>query len=127
MPRWQIALAAVAILGGIVFQIPFGTDMEAMSSLETPAGTEAMARLEIPATPEGLETVALDVIGMTCAGCPATARLAVGKVEGVHDSDFVYETAEGFVTYDPNVTNSTEILAELTRLTGFRGEVVERN
>ena len=125
MPRWQIALAALAIFGGIVLQMPFG--MEATPPAEIPVGAEEVPRLEIPPTPEGLETVALEVIGMTCAGCPATARLAMGKVDGVQDADFLYETGEGFVTYDPDVTYPTEILAELTRWTGFRGEVTGRN
>lgn len=49
--------------------------------------------------------------------------MAVERVEGVQEATFSYERAEGFVTYDPAVTSPEEFLAELARMTDFRGTV----
>ena len=50
--------------------------------------------------------------------------MAVERVEGVEDAEFSYERGEGFVAYDPSVTNVEAIVAELKRMTGF--EATER-
>ena len=51
--------------------------------------------------------------------------MAVQRVEGVQEASFSYERAEGFVTYDPATTSPEEFLAELARMTDFRGTVRE--
>lgn len=51
--------------------------------------------------------------------------MAVERVEGVQEADFSYARAEGFVIYDPSVTSPEEFLAELARMTDFRGIVRE--
>ena len=51
--------------------------------------------------------------------------MAVQRVEGVQEASFSYERAEGFVTYDPAMTSPEEFLAELARMTDFRGTVRE--
>ncbi|MEX1258988.1 MAG: heavy-metal-associated domain-containing protein [Gemmatimonadota bacterium] len=127
MPRWQLALAAAAILGGIALHIPLGMERAVAPNAVSPASARASAPLEVPPTPEGMETLLLDVTGMTCDGCAATARMAVSQVGGVHDAGFLHESAQGFVTFDPDVTNPTDILGELSRLTGVRADVVDRN
>jgi copper chaperone CopZ len=49
--------------------------------------------------------------------------VAVERVEGVQEASFSYELAEGFVTYDPSMTSPEQILAELARMTDYRGTV----
>ena len=51
--------------------------------------------------------------------------MAVERVEGVEQASFSYERAEGFVTYDPAMTSPEQFLAELARMTDFRGTVRE--
>ncbi len=51
--------------------------------------------------------------------------MAVQRVEGVQEASFSFERAEGFVTYDPAMTSPEEFLAELARMTDFRGTVRE--
>ena len=51
--------------------------------------------------------------------------MAVQRVEGVQEASFSYERAEGFVTYDPEMTSPEEFLAELAEMTDFRGTVRE--
>ena len=51
--------------------------------------------------------------------------MAVERVEGVEEASFSYDRAEGFVTYDPAMTSPEEFLAELARMTDFRGTVRE--
>lgn len=46
-------------------------------------------------------------------------------MEGVQKADFSYERAEGFVTYDTTKTSPGEFLAELARMTDYRGTVRE--
>lgn len=46
-------------------------------------------------------------------------------MEGVQKADFSYERAEGFVTYDPTKTSPEVFLAELARMTDYRGTVRE--
>ena len=51
--------------------------------------------------------------------------MAVQRVEGVQEASFSFARSEGFVTYDPAVTSPEEFLAELARMTDFRGTVRE--
>ena len=51
--------------------------------------------------------------------------MAVERVEGVQEARFSYERAEGFVTFDAELTSPEAILAELTRMTAFSGTVRE--
>ncbi len=49
--------------------------------------------------------------------------MAVERVEGVQEASFSYARAKGFVTYDSSLTSPEEFLAELARMTDFRGTV----
>ncbi|GMR13544.1 MAG: hypothetical protein BMS9Abin29_1756 [Gemmatimonadota bacterium] len=44
-------------------------------------------------------------------------------MKGVKEAAFSYENAEGFVTFDPTQTSPEEFLAELARMTDYRGTV----
>ncbi len=76
------------------------------------------ALLPFPLASAGeLETVTLDVPGMTCKFCPITIRKALSKIPGVTDvkSDFASKTAT--VTFDPEQTS----LSDLTGATANAG------
>ena len=47
------------------------------------------------------------------------ARVAVQRVEGVHEATFSYDRSEGFVTFDAMMTSVATIIAELEHMTGF--------
>ncbi len=47
-----------------------------------------------------METITLDVTGMTCMGCVASVKRVVGAVPGVSQVDVVLETGKVSVAYD---------------------------
>jgi mercuric ion binding protein len=82
------------------------------------------AQAQTPAL-QGTDTavVRLHISGMTCGTCPATARLALRRLAGVHDATVTLRDSLGVVRYDPRRTRPADIAAHLTRLTGY-GAVV---
>jgi len=72
-----------------------------------------------------VQTVTLDVPGMTCKFCPITIRKALSKVPGVIEakSDFASKTAT--VTYDPEKTSLSD-LTEATANAGYPSTVKPR-
>ncbi|MDT8436660.1 MAG: mercuric transporter MerT family protein [Gemmatimonadota bacterium] len=99
---------------GLVPGIAAEPDRTEIRSVVTPAEGTHPAETASP-----LRSVALDVNGMTCEGCAASARLAAARISGVQAATFSYEDAGGTVTFDPDVTTVEEIVAELARMTGF--------
>jgi len=77
------------------------------------------------ATAGEVQTVTLDVPGMTCKFCPITIRKALSKVPGVIEvkSDFASKTAT--VTFDPEKTSLTD-LTEATANAGYPSTVKPR-
>ncbi len=81
-------------------------------------GITALLPFSLPmATAGEVQTVTLDVPGMTCNFCPITVRKALSKVPGVIEakSDFASKTAT--VTFDPDKAS----LSDLTRATANAG------
>jgi len=81
-------------------------------------GIAALLPFSLPmATAAELQTVTLDVPGMTCKFCPITIRKALSKVPGVIEakSDFASKTAT--VTFDPDKAS----LSDLTQATTNAG------
>lgn len=66
----------------------------------------------------------LDVRGMTCGSCAMTARIALERMDGIHDADVSFETRSATVRYDRALTAPTRFIAELERLTGYQATVV---
>ena len=61
-----------------------------------------------------IQTVTLDVPGMTCSTCPITVKRALSKVKGVTATQVNYEKRQAIVTFDdsktavPALTKATE-------------------
>ena len=62
-------------------------------------------------------TVTLSVPDMTCATCPLTVKMALGKVDGVLEAKVTWEPKEAVVTYDDARTD----VGALTEATGNVG------
>jgi copper chaperone len=48
-----------------------------------------------------METITLDVKGMTCGGCVNSVKRVVGAIDGVSQVDVVLDTGKVSVTFDP--------------------------
>ncbi|GMQ88490.1 MAG: hypothetical protein BMS9Abin08_1742 [Gammaproteobacteria bacterium] len=86
-------------------------------------GITTLLPFSIPmATAGEVQTVTLDVPGMTCKFCPITIRKALSKVPGVIEakSDFASKTAT--VTFDPEKTSLSD-LTEATANAGYPSTV----
>lgn len=66
----------------------------------------------------------LRISGMTCGTCPATARLALRRLPGVHNAIVTLDDSLGVVRYDPRRVRPADIAEHLTRLTGYRAAVL---
>ncbi|HXF94986.1 MAG TPA: cation transporter [Gemmatimonadales bacterium] len=69
-------------------------------------------------------TVRLHISRMTCGTCPATARLALQRLDGVYSAKVTLEDSLGVVRYDPRKVTPQAIAAHLTRLTGYPARVL---
>jgi copper chaperone CopZ len=65
-----------------------------------------------------VQTITLDIKGMTCTGCEATVESAANSVEGVLEADASYDTGQATVKYDKSKTNREVITAAINK-TGF--------
>ena len=63
----------------------------------------------IPAAEANLQTVVLDVPGMTCNFCPVTVRKALQKVPGVVEARADFESKTATVTFDPAKTTVQDL------------------
>jgi mercuric ion binding protein len=76
----------------------------------------ALSPLIVAADP--INTVTLEVQGMTCAACPITVKTALKRVSGVSDVKVDYKTGIAEVNYDPNKTSPDELAKAITSV-GF--------
>lgn len=65
-----------------------------------------------------LQTVTLNVPGMTCPACPITVKKALEKVAGVSNVDVRFEKKQVVVTFDDAKTN-TDALVKATSNAGY--------
>jgi copper ion binding protein len=61
-----------------------------------------------------METITLDVKGMTCMGCVASVKRAIGAVAGVGNVDVALATGKVTVELDPQKTGAAQIEAAVT-------------
>ena len=61
-----------------------------------------------------METSTLDVKGMTCMGCVASVKRALGAVAGVGSVDVVLQTGKVTVEIDPAKTGAPQVEAAVT-------------
>lgn len=69
-----------------------------------------------------IQTVTLDVPGMTCSTCPLTVKQALSKVKGVTGTQVSYEKRQTVVTFDDTKT-SAPALAKATGNAGYPSTV----
>jgi mercuric ion binding protein len=69
-------------------------------------------------------TVRMRITGMTCATCQVTARVALKKLDGVYDATVTYDDSLAVVRYDQKRVNAAQIASHLTRLTGYKANVI---
>lgn len=69
-----------------------------------------------------LQTVTLDIPGMTCKFCPITVRKALSKVPGVTEAKSDYESKTATVTFDPDKASLSD-LTEATTNAGYPSTV----
>ncbi|GAC1536113.1 MAG: mercury resistance system periplasmic binding protein MerP [Ramlibacter sp.] len=75
------------------------------------AGLSSMAMAAV-------QTVTLDVPGMTCSSCPVTVKKSLTKVDGVQQVKTSFEKKEAVVTFDDTKT-SVEKLSLATANAGY--------
>ena len=73
-----------------------------------------------------VQSITLDVEGMTCTGCEATVKNAAHSVERVLESDASYETGIATVKYDKSRTNREQIVVAINK-TGFTAKENQKN
>jgi len=56
-----------------------------------------------------VQTVTLDVPGMTCSSCPITVKKALTKVDGVQQVKTSLEKKEAVVTFEDNKTSVAKL------------------
>lgn len=86
-------------------------------------GITTLLPLSTPlATAGEVQTVTLDVPGMTCKFCPITIRKALSKVPGVIEAKSDFESKTATVTFDPEKTSLSD-LTEATANAGYPSTV----
>ena len=89
-------------------------------ALQTAGAQATQVTLQAPDT----ATVRLHISKMTCGSCPTTARLALKRLTGVYSATVTLDDSLGVVRYDPRHVNPAQIVAHLTRLTGFGATIL---
>ena len=65
-----------------------------------------------------LQTVQLNIEGMTCGGCTEHVNAELAKVNGVVDYETSYEKGTTVVTFDPTVTPADSLVSAVGK-TGY--------
>lgn len=67
-----------------------------------------------PVAMAAVQTVTLDVPGMTCSSCPITVKKALSKVDGVQRVTASFEKREAVVTFDDSKTSVEKLISATT-------------
>ncbi|BDH63043.1 hypothetical protein MTP04_31730 [Lysinibacillus sp. PLM2] len=70
------------------------------------------------------ETVYLEVKGLHCPDCPQKVEKSVLKIDGVSEVKVNYETENGFVTFNKELTSLNEIITRINTM-GFEARASE--
>lgn len=114
----SLMTAGMLVIGGGAAVAPPGT----MRARDLGPADPGMNRVAMQAADTA--TVRLHISGMTCGSCPATARLALRRMTGVHAATVTLDDSLGVVRYDPRRVTPPQIAAHLTRLTGYRATIL---
>ena len=80
------------------------------------SATALPASVPFAAEVQVLDTVTLDVQGMTCGGCAIGVRTVLKRLPGVSKADVRYETHQAVVTYDPSKVTVSQMIAAIATL-----------
>jgi len=65
-----------------------------------------------------VQTITLNIEGMTCTGCETTVKNAASSVDGVLEAEASYDTGQAIIKYDQSKTTRKDIEAVINA-TGF--------
>ncbi|MCW9707528.1 mercuric transport protein MerTP [Fodinibius salsisoli] len=65
-----------------------------------------------------VQTITLDIEGMTCTGCEATVENAASNVDGVLEANVSYDTGKAIIKYDGSKVQQADIETAINK-TGF--------
>lgn len=107
---WQTKgfLGVVTILAALLLAFPYYSD----------AFFPKQEKQVVYVNESQVQTITLDIEGMTCTGCEATVKNAASGVNGVLEADASYDTGQATVKYDKSKTNREAITAAINK-TGF--------
>ena len=108
-----LALGAVGLLSVCELcksPVPVATRLAYASATASPANVPFAVEVQV------LETVTLDVQGMTCGGCAIGVRTVLNRLPGVSKSVVSYETHQAVVTYDPSKVTVAQMIAAIATL-----------
>lgn len=74
-----------------------------------------------------VETITLDVVGMSCEGCAGIVRNELMKVPGVLDAQVIYEQGRAVVSVDGDSPPAPESLLAAVEKAGYRGSIASDN
>jgi copper chaperone CopZ len=60
-----------------------------------------------------METLTLNVTGMTCGGCENAVKRGLGRLEGVGEVSASHVEAKVAVTFDPSIVSPDEIRSRI--------------
>ncbi len=72
-----------------------------------------------------MDTLRLQVTGMTCAACSARIEKGLGRMGGVRSASVNMATAQAFVQYDPRMTGEADIRRKIEQLGYGASELLE--
>lgn len=101
-------LGVVTILAAVMLAFPYYSD----------AFFPKQEKQVVYVNESQVQTITLDIEGMTCTGCEATVKNAASGVDGVLEADAFYDTGQATVKYDKSKTNREAITAAINK-TGF--------
>ena len=118
----MLTLKSVALLLAVVgsASVVYPLCVTALSAASS-AGLQGIAAA---AQVQDTATARIHISGMTCATCPATARVALKKVSGVFRATVTLDDSLGVVWYDPRRVTPEQIAAHLTKLTGYKAALL---
>lgn len=115
---WKVPVLGAVVLAGFALVVLAGSALvSATRSVEEEEAQVAAAADAMVAK--------LDVRGMTCGSCATTARIALERIDGIHDAEVSAESNSATVRYDRALTRPTQFIAELERATGYEATVVD--
>tara|TARA_R110002124_G_scaffold283427_1_gene459408 strand:- start:5469 stop:6080 length:612 start_codon:yes stop_codon:yes gene_type:complete len=107
---WQTKsfLGIVTVLAGLLLAFPYYSD----------AFFPKQEQKIVYVQESQVQTITLDIEGMTCTGCEASVENAAGGVDGVLEAEASYDTGKATVKYDQSKTDRETIVAAINK-TGF--------